>query len=129
MRGRGREDEGEDARNEGAVAAGGGVVVDEDGDQGADGDAGGAAQYKLAVGQGVYVESVMADSPAAKCGMQTGDVLLQLGRYRVNSIEDVATLLEDRDAADGRAGAGGAQQYSGAGDHFIKISGLKALPR
>ena len=52
------------------------------------------ARYKLAIGQGVYVESVVADSPAAKCGMQAGDVLLQLGRYRVNSIEDVATLLK-----------------------------------
>ena len=36
-------------------------------------------QYKLAIGQGVYVESVLSDSPAAKCGIAAGDVLIQLG--------------------------------------------------
>jgi serine protease Do len=53
-----------------------------------------AAKLKLTVAQGVYIDTVQADSPAAKCGLQVGDVLCQLGRYYVNSPEDVATLLK-----------------------------------
>jgi serine protease Do len=52
------------------------------------------SRSRLAVGQGVYVESIQQDSPAAQCGIAPGDVLIQLGRYRVNSTEDVATLLK-----------------------------------
>jgi serine protease Do len=53
-----------------------------------------ASKLNLTVKQGVYVDTVQADSPAAKCGIQPGDVMFQLGRYYVNSLEDVATLLK-----------------------------------
>ena len=53
-----------------------------------------ATKFKLTVNQGVYIDTVQPDSPAAKCGLQVGDVFFQLGRYYVNSPEDVATLLK-----------------------------------
>lgn len=53
-----------------------------------------AKKYSLAVGRGVVITSVTADGPAGKAGMQAGDVLVQLGPYYVNTVEDVATLLK-----------------------------------
>ena len=53
-----------------------------------------AAKHKLLLRQGVYISQVKADSPAAKAGIQPGDVLLQLGRYYVQSVDDVAALLK-----------------------------------
>ena len=57
-----------------------------------------ATQHKLAVSRGVYVESVAAGSAAAKCGLKSGDVLIQLGRYYVSSVDDVAALLKTVDS-------------------------------
>jgi serine protease Do len=50
--------------------------------------------HKLAVNRGVYVETVTPGSAGARCGLKEGDVLIQLGRYYVSSVEDVATLLK-----------------------------------
>ena len=52
------------------------------------------AKYKLTARPGIYISAVQADSPAGKAGIQPGDVLYQLGRYRVSSVDDVATLLK-----------------------------------
>ncbi len=52
------------------------------------------AQYNLQVSQGVFVDAVKSGSPAGKFGIQPGDVLLQLGLYRVSSVDQVATLLK-----------------------------------
>ncbi len=52
------------------------------------------AKYKLAMRQGIYISAVKADSPAGAAGIEPGDVLYQLGRYRVGSVDDVATLLK-----------------------------------
>jgi serine protease Do len=52
------------------------------------------SKFHLAASQGVYVDTVEPNSPAAKIGIQTGDVLIQLGRYRLNSTDDLATLLK-----------------------------------
>jgi serine protease Do len=52
------------------------------------------SKFHLAASQGVYVDSVEPNSPAAKIGIQTGDVLIQLGRYRLSSTDDLATLLK-----------------------------------
>ena len=64
-----------------------------------------AAKYHLSTNQGVYIDTIQPDSPAAKISLQTGDVLYQLGRYYVNSTEDVATLLKTvKDPVDVRIG-------------------------
>jgi serine protease Do len=57
-----------------------------------------AAKQRLAARQGIYVTAVRPDSPAGTAGIQPGDVLFQLGRYYVNSTDDVATLLKTVDA-------------------------------
>jgi serine protease Do len=51
-------------------------------------------QYKLIFNQGVYIREVVPNSPAAVSGILPGDALIQLGRFRVASTEDVATLLK-----------------------------------
>jgi len=56
------------------------------------------AQYSLPVNNGVFIEAVKANSPAAACGMRPGDVLFQVGRYRVPSVEDLAGLLKKIDS-------------------------------
>lgn len=53
-----------------------------------------ATRARLAVGQGVLVGKVTPDSPAGKCGIQSGDVIVQLGIYYVRSVEDMALLLK-----------------------------------
>ena len=63
-------------------------------------------KYGLVPGiHGVLVMGVKDDSSAGMAGMQVGDVINQLGRYRVQSVEDLETLLkgvkEDVDATVG----------------------------
>jgi serine protease Do len=53
-----------------------------------------AKKFSLAVVRGVVITAVTADGPAGKAGIQAGDVLVQLGPYYVNTVEDVATLLK-----------------------------------
>jgi len=48
----------------------------------------------LAVNNGVVVTSVHEGGPAARAGLEKGDVLFQIGPYYVNSVEEVATLLK-----------------------------------
>jgi len=50
-------------------------------------------KYDLAVQQGVLVREVEANSPAAAVGIAPGDVVLQVGPYRVSGTEDMAALL------------------------------------
>ncbi len=51
-------------------------------------------KHSLASQQGIYITEVQPNSPAGKAGIQSGDVLYQLGRYYVRSTDDVATLLK-----------------------------------
>ena len=57
-----------------------------------------AAHYKLAQKNGVLVTSVEADSPAAKAGLQAGDVVL---KFDGKPIEDASDLREAVGAAEG----------------------------
>ncbi len=52
-----------------------------------------AQKYHLSTEQGMFVSSVDRTSIAAKAGIRPGDVIVQLGRYRVLSLEDFSTLL------------------------------------
>jgi S1-C subfamily serine protease len=53
-----------------------------------------AAEKQLKIAQGIFVAIVDPDSTAARTGLKSGDIILQLGRYRVNSVEDLAILLK-----------------------------------
>lgn len=45
--------------------------------------------------EGVVVTTVEADSPAAKAGLQPGDLLYTLGSYRLQNVDQFGSLLED----------------------------------
>ena len=51
-------------------------------------------KYGLSVDHGLFVSSVANDSLAAKAGMQPGDVLVQLGQFRVNTLDDLSGLFQ-----------------------------------
>jgi len=53
-----------------------------------------ASQYSLEVRDGMFVTKVMRDSPAFKAGIRPGDVVLQLGRFRVRTMEDYSSLMQ-----------------------------------
>jgi serine protease Do len=52
-----------------------------------------AEKYRLAVEDGLFITQVGRNTPAAKAGIQAGDVLVQMGRYRVANLDDFAALL------------------------------------
>ncbi len=52
-----------------------------------------AEKFKLAVEDGLLITDVSRGSIAAKAGLQAGDVLTQIGRYRITSLEDFGILL------------------------------------
>ena len=45
-------------------------------------------------GPGVKAADVSEDSPAAKAGLQNGDVILQLGEYKIGSLRDYSNALK-----------------------------------
>jgi serine protease Do len=53
-----------------------------------------AERYRLQAEQGLFVREVARDSAAQKAGIQTGDVIVQMGRYRVTSLADFSALLQ-----------------------------------
>jgi serine protease Do len=52
-------------------------------------------KYHLPIGRGVLLTAIKPDSAASVAGLQSGDVLYQLGPYYVNSIEDIETILKN----------------------------------
>lgn len=51
----------------------------------------------LSDGQGVGVVAVRPDSPAAEAGLRPGDIVLQVNRRAVGSIDDVKSAIADND--------------------------------
>ncbi len=49
---------------------------------------------------GVLVREVAPDSPAAENGIRRGDVILEIGRYKLFSVQDYHTTLKDYTAGD-----------------------------
>ncbi len=47
-----------------------------------------AEKYHLSLEEGIFVNEVARDSIAARAGLQPGDVVVQLGRYRVGTLDD-----------------------------------------
>jgi serine protease Do len=52
-----------------------------------------AEKFHLSVEDGIFVSGVMRDSIAARAGIEAGDVIVQLGRYRIRSLDDFGALL------------------------------------
>jgi C-terminal processing protease CtpA/Prc len=53
-----------------------------------------AEKYGIAVEDGMLVTEVLKDTPAAQAGLRPGDVITGVGNYRVESMQDFATLLQ-----------------------------------
>src|SRR5205814_7955359 len=53
-----------------------------------------AEKYGIPVEDGMLVKEVLRDTPAARAGLQPGDVIMAVGNYRVESLKDFATLLQ-----------------------------------
>lgn len=53
-----------------------------------------ASQYGLETRNGMFVSKVSRDSPAYAAGIRSGDVLVQLGRYRIRTLEDFTVLMQ-----------------------------------
>jgi len=52
-----------------------------------------AEKYQLSVDDGIFVSEVTRDSVAARAGIEAGDVIVQLGRYRITTLNDLGALL------------------------------------
>ena len=53
-----------------------------------------AQQYNLSEEDGIFVDAVARDSVAARTGVQPGDILVQLGHFRISTLDDLAALLD-----------------------------------
>jgi serine protease Do len=53
-----------------------------------------AQKYGLAVEDGLFITDVARGSAAEAANLQPGDVILQLGRYRVQNLDDFSVLLQ-----------------------------------
>lgn len=52
-----------------------------------------AQKYSLNEEDGIFIDAVARDSVAARTGVQPGDIIVQLGRFRVSTLDDLAALL------------------------------------
>jgi serine protease Do len=57
-------------------------------------------QYDLGVTSGALVQSIQANSPAAKAGMKNGDVIVKIGDMDITSVEDVFTAVRSHKVGD-----------------------------
>lgn len=55
-----------------------------------------AAHYELPVDTGVFVANVAPDSPADKSGMRQRDIILEFDGKRVDRVEDLQIVLQER---------------------------------
>jgi membrane-associated protease RseP (regulator of RpoE activity) len=59
-----------------------------------------AAFFGVEAGRGVLVKEVLEDTPAARAGIQAGDVLMRVGDEEIGSPSDVRGALRDAEAGD-----------------------------
>jgi serine protease Do len=53
-----------------------------------------AEKLQVASEDGLFIKEVQRDSVAEKAGLRPGDILIQLGRYRVSTLQDLGALLD-----------------------------------
>jgi serine protease Do len=53
-----------------------------------------AQKYSLSSDDGLFVTDVAKGSIADKAGLKAGDIIVQLGRYRVSNLDDFSNLLQ-----------------------------------
>jgi len=53
-----------------------------------------ALQLNLYVNQGVLINEITPDGPAARAGLKHGDVIVQVGPHRVTGCDEIAALLQ-----------------------------------
>lgn len=58
-----------------------------------------AEKYRLSVEDGLLVSEVVKGSVAERAGLEPGDVIVQLGRYRVTTLDDLGTLMRQLPAS------------------------------
>jgi S1-C subfamily serine protease len=59
-----------------------------------------AAQENLPVSEGAYISKVLGDGPAAKAGIEVGDIITRFGDKDITKMEDVTDLLLDYNPGD-----------------------------
>jgi serine protease Do len=52
-----------------------------------------AQKYNINEEDGIFVDAVARNSVAAQTGVRPGDIIVQLGRFRVSTLDDLAALL------------------------------------
>jgi membrane-associated protease RseP (regulator of RpoE activity) len=52
-----------------------------------------AQKYQLTYHEGIFISAVAQSSIAERTGIQPGDILVQLGRFRVTTLDDLSGLL------------------------------------
>ena len=52
-----------------------------------------AQKYRLSAEQGLFISAVVKGSIGAKAGLEPGDIVVSLGRYRVNTLDDLGALM------------------------------------
>ncbi len=63
-----------------------------------------AQKYGLADEDGIFVTEVAKDSAAEKAGVRPGDIVIQLGVYRVSTLDDLSAVLHEFDEHPPRGG-------------------------
>lgn len=53
-----------------------------------------AQRLGLPTENGLLVTEVLRNAPAARAGLQPGDVIVQLGRYQVDNLDDLSVLMQ-----------------------------------
>ena len=56
--------------------------------------------FGLAVEEDALVQSVREGSPAARAGLRPGDVIVELGGERIDTVEDLYSAIRRRDPGD-----------------------------
>jgi len=54
-----------------------------------------AEKYHLTSEDGLLVVAVDKDSVGGRAGLETGDVIVRLGRYRISKLDDFASLVHE----------------------------------
>lgn len=54
----------------------------------------------IEIGDGLIVSNVTKGGPADERGIEVGDVIVQLGEYRVRTLDDIAVILDNIEKGD-----------------------------